>query len=228
MYSRSSIASLALTIAFAMAFALTVALVSISSAQLDEKSPTAQSTTQAPTTEATTTLEPRMLLEFTSNQNGTCALTGIGSCTDATIVIPAYSPAGDRVTSISPRALYGCATVVSIHIPETVAFIGNLAFGDCKNLSFITVSNANLAYRAVDGVLYSADLSVLILYPARRVGAELFIGAETTAIREMAFFECTHLQRIRYAGSAAQWEEISVGSKNYALHALSKEFEAKR
>ena len=228
MYFKQNIASLALAILFAMAFSLTVALVFISSAKktvLDTVDTTTESsvtTTAKPTTEP----KPAQLLEFLSNGNGTCALGGVGNCTDASISIPAYSPTGDRVTSILPRAFYGCPTVTAIYIPETVAFIGNLAFADCKSLAFISVSPQNLAYRAMDGVLYSADLSVLILYPPKRAGTSYLILKETTAIREMAFYDCTYLKGIRYTGSAWQWEQISVGAKNYALLALSKEFGA--
>ena len=227
MYFKQNIASLALAILFAMAFSLTVALAFISSARasvIDTTESTQTESTQATTEKPAPT--PALLLEFTSNGNGTCTLSSVGYCTDASISIPAYSPEGDRVTSIAPRAFYGCPTVTAVYIPETVAFIGNLAFADCKSLSFISVSPQNLAYRAVDGVLYSADLSVLILYPPKRTGISYLLHRETTAIREMAFYDCTYLQEIRYTGSAAQWEQISVGSKNYALLGLSKQFGA--
>ena len=37
-------------------------------------------------------------LEFTSNDDGTCYVSGVGTCDDTHIVIPAVSPAGDSVT----------------------------------------------------------------------------------------------------------------------------------
>ena len=37
-------------------------------------------------------------LKFTSNGDGTCSVSGIGTCTDTEIVIPPVSPMGDAVT----------------------------------------------------------------------------------------------------------------------------------
>ena len=225
MYFKQNVYTLALAILFAMAFSLSVAFCFISSAREsltpDSTTTTTQSTAPQPEPEKE---QPQSLLQFTSNQNGTCELSGVGYCTDASVCIPTYSPDGDLVTSIAPRAFYGCPTVTAIHIPASVAFIGSLAFADCKSLSYISVSPDNLAYRAVDGVLYSADLSVLILYPPRRMGSTYRIERETRVIREMAFYDCVYLKCIQYPGSAVQWEEISIGAKNYALLAMSKEF----
>ena len=104
--------------------------------------------------------------------------------------------------------------------------IGALAFADCPSLSYISVSEKNEAYRSLDGVLYTADLSVLILYPPRRVGESFTIHTATTVIREMAFFDCVYLKRIDYLGTPSQWERISIGSKNYTLLAIAKQFGA--
>ena len=38
-------------------------------------------------------------LLYTSNSDGTCYVSGIGTCTDTDIVIPDISPAGDVVAS---------------------------------------------------------------------------------------------------------------------------------
>jgi hypothetical protein len=41
---------------------------------------------------------------------------------------------------------------------------------------------------------------------------------------EMAFYNCTYLTQIYYTGTPAQWESISIGSKNYSLIASAKTF----
>ena len=223
MNSRSYITSVAMGILFAMAFSLSIAFVFLTTIESAE-AVHGTSATKATSPQATVPPEPSSLLAFSSNGNGTCSVIGIGSCLDASIIIPAFAPNGDAVTAIAPRAFYGCPTVTAIHIPAGVAFIGNLAFGDCKSLSFITVSEDNLAYRSVEGVLYSADLSVLIQYPPKRAGESVIIHTSTTVVREMAFYDAAYLRRICYKGSADQWEMISVGGKNYALLAAAKEF----
>ena len=86
---------------------------------------------------------PSNTLSFASAGDGTCTVVGIGTCTDACVVIPAYSPAGERVTTVSARAFYGCKQINAIQIPSTVEHIGALAFANCPNLVYISVSDEN-------------------------------------------------------------------------------------
>ncbi len=43
-------------------------------------------------------------LEYESNGDGTCAVVGIGTCTDDKIIVPSYSPEGDFVTEVGREA----------------------------------------------------------------------------------------------------------------------------
>jgi hypothetical protein len=72
--------------------------------------------------------DPRF--EFTSNGDGTCYVSGIGTATRG--VIPRYSPAGDLVTAIGEGALMSFDCTV-VGIPDSVTRIGNNAF---RNASF--------------------------------------------------------------------------------------------
>ena len=73
-------------------------------------------------------------LEFTSNGDGTCYVSGIGTCTDKDVVIPKVSPAGDKVTSIGYRAFEYCRSITSVEIGNGVKSIGKSAFYNCKSL----------------------------------------------------------------------------------------------
>ena len=163
-------------------------------------------------------------LAFSSNGNGTCTLLGLGSCTDLCITVPEYSPAGDRVTAIAPRAFYNCLSLTAIQIPATVTNIGELAFGACDNLMYISVSDANLYYCDIDGILYTADLFSLLFYPPMRAGSSVSIPSMTAEIADMAFLNCAYLTHVDYEGSAEEWEQIDIGIKNYSLTAASKSF----
>ena len=244
---------IALAIVFSIALSLTVSLICISYVDGDADTAPADRTsttlfleppTQPPpldslplppdtdtTTEESTT-EPETVLpdvsnglKFVSNQDGTCRVTDIGTCNDACVVIPAYSPHGDRVVEIADGAFFGCSTVTAVQIPSTVKKIGDLAFAACKNLMYLSVSSENAFYRDVDGVLYTADFAVLIQYPPLRAGADLLIRAETVRIAEMAFYNCTYLKSVSYTGSPQQWESIVIESKNYSLTAAAKTFD---
>ena len=167
---------------------------------------------------------PESGLRFVSNGDGNCILVGIGDCADPCVVIPAYAPSGERVTEIAAMAFYGCEGMTSVQIPATVQKIGNLAFAACKNLGYISVAPDNPAYRDLEGVLYTADESTLILYPPCRVGNTVKIYVGTTTIADMAFFNCANLSHVTYAGSAEDWERIRIGIRNHSLTAASKSF----
>ena len=76
---------------------------------------------------------------FTSNGDGTCSLSGIGTCSDSKIVIPAVSPEGDRVTGIGMSAFASMQQITSVVIPEGVTVIGDYAFNSCNNLVKVTL-----------------------------------------------------------------------------------------
>ena len=78
-------------------------------------------------------------LEFKSNGNGTCAVSGIGTYTDTEIVIPTTSPAGDRVTGIGGAAFKNCTNLTGVVIPSGVTYIGYEAFNGCTGLTTITL-----------------------------------------------------------------------------------------
>lgn len=165
-------------------------------------------------------------LAFASNRDGTCRVVGIGTCIDACVVIPEYAPSGERVVAVESGAFFGCATVTAIQIPASVLEIGDLAFSACKNLMYISVNAHNPHFQDVDGILYRADGTELLLYPPMRAGSEVTIYALTTRIADMAFYNCAYLRTVFYAGSPEQWEAMDIGSKNYSLTAAAKSFYA--
>ena len=73
-------------------------------------------------------------LEYVSNGDGVCYLSGIGTCTDTNVVIPEISPDGDSVTSIGEFAFYGCSSLASVVIPDSVTSIGSQVFDSCSAL----------------------------------------------------------------------------------------------
>ena len=231
-----------LAIIFAIALALTIAMISLSYMRVESEGtipPKEYATVPAPqvttpmliettlweeTTVPEETTTPKGILSFASAGDGTCTLVGIGSCTDACVVIPEYSPAGDKVTAIAARALYGQKQINAIQIPATVEHIGVLAFANCPNLVYISVSDENEDYCDIDGILYTSDGRELLLYPPMRAGASVTISLVTTEIAEMAFYNCAYLSHVYYTGTPEAWERISIGAKNYSLIAAAKTF----
>ena len=87
-------------------------------------------------------------LEYTSNGDGTCYVSGIGTCTDVDIVIPAVSPDGERVVGIGAHAFENCVNIISVVIPEGVTYISSAdegwakSFYGCVNLEKIVIPDS--------------------------------------------------------------------------------------
>ncbi len=79
-------------------------------------------------------------LEYSLNSDGTLTVSGIGTCTDLTVIIPSEHE-GKRVTAIGDYAFWR-ATVVEVIIPNSIVSIGEGAFCECASLRSIVVPNS--------------------------------------------------------------------------------------
>ena len=121
-------------------------------------------------------------LRFISKGDGTCYVSGIGTCTDTIIIIPPVSQDGDRVISIGDRAFYCCRSVTSITIPDGVTSIGSSAFYDCS-LRGITIPSSvtSIGSSAFYGCGYMTRIT---------------IPDSVTSIGSFAFYNCQSMTRI--------------------------------
>ena len=155
-------------------------------------------------------------LKFTSNGDGTCYVSGIGTCKDVDVWIPPVSPEGDKVTSIGRSAFRDCTSLTSITIPDSVTSIGSEAFLGCSGLTSITipdsVTNINnwtfsgctsLNSIQVDenNTVYHSDGNCLIETATKTmlVGCKTSViptDGSVTSIGAYAFYSCTSLTSI--------------------------------
>lgn len=128
-------------------------------------------------------------LEYTENKDGTCSVSGIGTCADTEVYIPKTVLEGtyagkkvtgigksafrsnkqitsvvipNTVTSIADEAFFTCGALKSITIPSSVNSIGKNVLGNCDALESISVSLVNLTYCAVDNCLIDKSSKTLI------------------------------------------------------------------
>lgn len=88
-------------------------------------------------------------LAFESNEDGTCALIGMGDCTDTDVIIPDRSPDGDLVTSIDNSAFSG-EEITSITIPVGIEEIGRNAFKGCTELTDVYYAGTTAQWEEID------------------------------------------------------------------------------
>lgn len=173
------------------------------------------------TEEITTEKSTEKALEYISNGNGTCTVTGIGSVSDTCVIIPEKSPSGEVVTGIGDKAFYGNTKINAIQIPSTVTHIGNMSFGGCTSLIYISVSSENKSFIDSNGILYSRDMEKLIHYPALKGNDTLVLPNSLTTICDMAFYDCNSLKYIDFKGTMKEWASIKIGDYNYGLFSIS-------
>ncbi len=175
-------------------------------------------------------------LEFTSLGNGTCYISGVGSCRDSFIILPETSAYGEKVIGIGDYAFRNCKFVKCVELNENIKFvgayafygteivnayippeleqIGDFAFCNCPELENITVDTANSIYSDINGILYNKNADTIICYPAGKTESELFISSEVREIKTMAFYECDFLKIINFDGAVSSFRRIKVGAGN--------------
>ena len=82
-----------------------------------------------------------------------------------------------------------------VNISENVKEIGHCAFAGA-NLVRIEVSESNLSYKSVDGVLFSKDMNVLISYPALAQNNAYIVPNGVNRIEDMAFLNNANAESI--------------------------------
>ena len=145
-------------------------------------------------------------LEFTSNGDGTCYVSGTGDCTATTIIVPECSPDGDIVTAIGSNAFYSSTLCESVILPSTVKTIGYSAFWNCTYLKSITLPEGlttieEYAFRKCEYLR-----SIEIPDSVTEVGMGAFNGclrlksvklpANLTTLEAGMFFECYQLEQV--------------------------------
>ena len=155
-------------------------------------------------------------LTFRSNGDGTCAVSGVGTCTAASILIPPKSPSGDTVTEILPYAFSG-AIVGAIEIPATITSLSSASFEGCPKLSLLRVEKGSTSFLEYEGVLYSADGRTLLFCPRGKILSELTLHKSVRRIAADAFADCNTLQTVRFSGGSAEWQALVIGDGNDVL-----------
>ena len=118
----------------------------------------------------------------------------------------------DSVNIIEKGAFRGCSSLSSITIGDNVTSIGEDAFYDCINLTTIEVGAGNMNYTGVNGVLLDnrQEETTLHTYPARKTDANYKIPEGVASIGRSAFSGCRGLTSITIPDSVT-----SIGSRAF-------------
>lgn len=121
-----------------------------------------------------------------------------------------------EITSLGDYALQGTA-LTTFEIPKGVTEISTLVFYGNTTIENYTVAQGNTAYTAVDGVIYSKDKSILIMYPCCKSATQFTIPSGVKEIAEYAFYNARNLASVNFS------DVIKLGEGAFYYSSLSGE-----
>ena len=140
----------------------------------------------------------------------------------------------EGVTSISKSAFEECGSLTSITIPKSVTKIGNYAFNYCMYLKEITIPEG---VTSIGDYAFSSCISlkeITIPEGVTSIGdnafshcgglTEMTIPKSVTNIGDFAFDSCNKLGDVYYAGTEADWSDVTIGDNNTSLTSATIHF----
>lgn len=109
----------------------------------------------------------------------------------------------DTVETIGYSSFHSCANLRELHLGSSVSKIGDNAIWQSYSLTVITVDGDNPYLTAVDNVVYSKDLSTLVLFPGGFSG-EFVIPDHVTKVGDYSFFGCKNITSLIIPGSVTE------------------------
>ncbi|MCQ2069584.1 MAG: leucine-rich repeat protein [archaeon] len=92
------------------------------------------------------------------------------------------------VKTIGEGAFKDCVSLTSLSLPNSLVTLVGCPFEGCSSVESINVLANNPSFRSVDGVLFSKDLTTLVLYPGSKTSYTIPEG--TVSIGTGAFAGC--------------------------------------
>lgn len=134
------------------------------------------------------------------------SVTNIGWSAFAGCAKLTYLNLPEKLTTIGNNAFQGCG-FSKIAIPAHTTNIGEGAFSLCPDLEEISFVDQNNSFVIEDGVLFNANKSKLILYPAKLETTDTYeIPSTVSSISYGAFSNCQALKRVTFPSSLVKLE----------------------
>ena len=132
---------------------------------------------------------------------------------------------GDNVVSIGDSAFYYSYNLKTVYLPASLSVIGNNPFTKCEALSSIIVDEENPHYVSIDSIVYSRDMTSIVLVPPNFLG-EFVCPEGVVSIEGALFQECYGLSSVVLPGSVKTIKERAFDScTNLTSIALSEGLE---
>jgi len=147
----------------------------------------------------------KLSIEYASVEGGLSLKKYNGTSEDTRLVIPDVSE-GRAVIALGEFSASNALYLEELTIGANVRDIHPWAVTNCQALRRVDVDPANAYFTSVDGVLYSRDMTRLVLYPNMR-GEGFAIPGSVEVIAENAFYKCKNLLEVTFPPGLREIEE---------------------
>lgn len=103
----------------------------------------------------------------------------------------------EGLTSLGEDAFRNCDSLESLTLPSTLKEVSGNPFTSCKSLKSISVTPGEGSLIAIDGILFSADMTKLIACPMNRDCGNFVVPASVKEIMPSAFCDCKKLTGLK-------------------------------
>lgn len=159
-----------------------------------------------------------------SNKIRTIQHSAFSNCTNLQSVTFAE---GSVLDTINTGAFFGCSSLSSIRLPESLAYAGNSIFVNCTSLESLyipgslTILGNSFASQCTALTNLTISEGVLVIgeqaFSSCSALETLTLPSTITEIEANAFSYCNNLTTINYAGTCDEWRAISKGNSwNYS------------
>ena len=118
-----------------------------------------------------------------------------------------------KATALPDSFFFGCSSLADITLPAAVSSLGSDCFGDTALESF-KVDPRNTFFKAVDGILYTADGTGIVMVPAAKNIGDFVVPNTITSINDKLFEDNQTITSLTFEGGRTEY--ISVGRMAFA------------
>jgi hypothetical protein len=102
----------------------------------------------------------------------------------------------NSLVSIGKLAFWGCSGLTQFYVPRNLTDIAYNAFMACYNIGYFSCSPLNPCFKAVNGILYTKDLTMLYAYPPGATATTFAIPSTVTKLYDYCFGFNHYLERV--------------------------------
>lgn len=102
----------------------------------------------------------------------------------------------NTLVSLGKWVFYNCRSIKNLNIPRNLTEIAYTALPGLTGLVYYTCSPFNPKYKAVDGIIYNKDMTMLVAYPQAAPATSFDIPSTVTTLYDYCLHNCDNLTEV--------------------------------